>query len=62
MKFLARILTDQSGASAAEYAMILAIVGAGIVFAAISLGDAIGGAINDTATCLSTASAGSAVC
>ena len=32
------MLKDESGASAAEYALILAIVGSGIAFAAIFLG------------------------
>ena len=34
-------LRDESGASAAEYALILAVVGAGIAFAAFSLGGAV---------------------
>ena len=34
-------LRDESGASAAEYALILAVVGAGIAFAAYSLGEAV---------------------
>ena len=43
-------LKDESGASAAEYALILAIVGAGIAVAAGALGTAISGAINTAAT------------
>ena len=42
-------LHDESGAAAAEYALILAIVGAGIAVAAGLLGGAISTAIN-TAT------------
>ena len=42
-------LKDESGAAAAEYALILAIVGAGIAAAALGLGQAIVGAINAAA-------------
>jgi len=39
-------IRDESGAAAAEYALILAIVGAGIAVAATQLGTAISSAIN----------------
>lgn len=42
-------LRDESGASAAEYALILAIVGVGIVVAAGTLGTAISGAMTTAA-------------
>lgn len=45
--FLQDFANDESGASAAEYALILAIVGAGIAGAAVFLGDAIAEAIQD---------------
>ena len=48
-KFL-KLLKDKSGASAAEYALILAIVGAAIAFAAFSLGGTIADSMNDAAT------------
>ena len=54
MKTFLRMLKDQSGASAAEYALILAIVGAGIAGAAILLGDAITGAMTSASTCIGT--------
>ena len=41
MKTFIRMLKDDSGASAAEYALILAIIGAGIAVAAYGLGGAI---------------------
>lgn len=41
MTFLKSFIADESGASAAEYALILAIVGAGIALAATQLGGAI---------------------
>lgn len=52
MTTFARLLRDQSGASAAEYALLLAIVGTGIAISALALGNAIGGALNDTADCV----------
>ena len=49
MKLIKNFLTDDSGASAAEYALILAVVGAGIAGAALALGNAIDAEI-DAAT------------
>lgn len=43
---LKSFIRDESGAAAAEYALILAIVGAGIAIAAQNLGTAISSAIN----------------
>ena len=39
-------MADESGASAAEYALILAVVGAGIAIAAFALGEAVEGSID----------------
>jgi len=50
MTKIASFLKDESGASAAEYALILAIVGVGITTAAVGLRDAISGAMNNAAT------------
>ncbi|MEP3049788.1 MAG: Flp family type IVb pilin [Erythrobacter sp.] len=47
MNILKTFLRDDSGASAAEYALILAVVGAGIAIAAFNLGDAIQTAIGN---------------
>ena len=52
-KFLT-FMKDEDGASAAEYALILAIVGAAIAAAAIFLGNQIAAAINSAATCISS--------
>lgn len=41
---------DESGASAAEYALLLAIIGAGIALAAGGLGTAISTALNSATT------------
>lgn len=48
MKKFINLLKDVSGASAAEYALILAIVGAAIAIAAFNLGGSIADAMNDT--------------
>ena len=48
MKKFIKLLKDYSGASAAEYALILAIVGAALAVAAVALGGAIAGAMNET--------------
>ena len=53
MKNFINMLRDKRGASAAEYALILAIIGAVIAIAALGLAGAIGNAMNDTADCIS---------
>ena len=50
MKTFIKLLKDDSGASAAEYALILAIVGAGIAAAAFFLGGAIADSLRSTAS------------
>ena len=45
-------LLDELGASAAEYALILAIIGAGIAVAAGALGTAVSTAINSATTAI----------
>jgi pilus assembly protein Flp/PilA len=52
MKTLLAYLKDESGASAAEYALILAIVGAGIAVAMTTLGTTISTAIGAAGTCI----------
>lgn len=49
VRSITAFLRNESGAAAAEYALILAIVGAGIGVAAAALGGAISGAINGAA-------------
>jgi pilus assembly protein Flp/PilA len=58
MKTFVRMIRDESGASAAEYALILAIVGAGIAVAAWALGGAISTAMNDAGECISSGAGG----
>ena len=54
MTIFNRLWTDESGASAAEYALILAIVGTAIAAAAIFLGSTIATSLNSAATCIKT--------
>lgn len=54
MTFIKSLWADESGASAAEYALILAIVGTGIALAAVGLGQAISTAMNEASTCIKT--------
>jgi pilus assembly protein Flp/PilA len=53
MTMIKNLLTDTSGASAAEYALILAIVGTGIAVAAYTLGGSISNAMNKASNCIS---------
>ena len=54
VKFVKSFVMDESGASAAEYALILAIIGSVIAVAAINLGSAISTAMNEAGTCIKT--------
>lgn len=53
MTFFKNLWNDESGASAAEYALILAIVGTGIAVAAFTLGESITGAMGKASNCIS---------
>jgi len=55
MSKIVAFLKDESGASAAEYALILAVVGAGIILSAEGLAGAISGAMDAAALTISTA-------
>lgn len=50
--FLKNFANDESGASAAEYALILVVVGMAIVVGATTLATSIGGAMTDASTCI----------
>ena len=54
MKTFISMLRDNSGASAAEYALILAIVGTALALASVFLGNAIGNAVGKAANCIAT--------
>ncbi len=60
MKTFINMLRDQSGASAAEYALILAIVGSAIALAAIGLGGAVSNSMDRATNCINSPS--SAAC
>lgn len=47
-----RMMRDESGASAAEYALILAIVGAAIAFSALALGSSIANSMANATNCI----------
>jgi len=58
-----KFLRDESGASAAEYALILAIVGGAIALAAVTLGKTISNSLDKASNCISAgSSASTAVC
>ena len=52
--FIKNFAADESGASAAEYALILMVVGLAIVVGAQALSTAIGGAMTTTGTCITS--------
>jgi pilus assembly protein Flp/PilA len=52
MKSFIKMLRDESGASAAEYALILAIVGSAIAFAAVALGSSISSSMGKAKNCI----------
>ena len=56
MKTFVHMLNDESGASAAEYALILAIIGGAIALAAIGLGSAVSTSMNRAANCVKNTS------
>ena len=58
MKTFIKMINNKRGASAAEYALILAIIGAVIALAALALSNAIGNAMNNTADCIETPTVG----
>ena len=64
MKTFINMLRDDAGASAAEYALILAVVGTGIALAAFNLGSAIKTSVQASANCIKAPSgtAPSATC
>ena len=63
MKLFLSMIRDESGAAAAEYALILAIVGAAIAVAAVGLGSAVGNSMNRAKNCIAAGSnATAAIC
>jgi len=62
MTMIKNLLLDDSGASAAEYALILAIVGTGIAVAAYTLGTSISGAMDKASKCINSGGTNSLSC
>jgi pilus assembly protein Flp/PilA len=58
IKLLKTIKSDKSGASAAEYALMLAVLGAVVVGAITGLADSIGGSLTAASTTLEANQAG----
>jgi len=54
MKLIRGIKNDKSGASAAEYALIVAIIGGGIIVAAGTFGSSISTALNNMGSKITT--------
>ena len=50
--FIARFLREENGAAAAEYALLLAIIAAGLAVAAGTLGSAISNAMDNASNCI----------
>ncbi len=53
-QFAIKLWKDESGISAVEYVVMLALVGSAIIFGAQTLGDAVGFQLDQAATCIST--------
>ena len=51
-QFLTRFWGDEDGAAAAEYALLLAIIAAGLAVAAGTLGSAISTAMDNASSCI----------
>jgi pilus assembly protein Flp/PilA len=63
MRTFISMLKDESGASAAEYALILAIVGGAIAIAAVTLGKTISNSMKKASNCIAAGStATSTIC
>lgn len=58
MKALKRLLKDESGISAVEYALLLALIGAGIAAAALGLGGAVNTKMTEATTAVEGGGAG----
>ncbi|MEO6256613.1 MAG: Flp family type IVb pilin [Sphingomicrobium sp.] len=56
MRNFISMLRDNSGASAAEYALILAIIGGAIAVASVTLGKTIGNSLTTASNCISKGS------
>ena len=60
MRNFITMLQDNSGASAADYALILAIIGGAIAIASVTLGKTIGNSLTTASNCISKGSTATA--
>ena len=51
-RLILELLASEAGATAAEYALILAVVGAGLALAAVALGNAVSAGLVSAAGCV----------
>ena len=58
INFVKKFAANEAGASAAEYALILVIIGVAIVLGALALGSAIGSAMEGAASCINAGTSG----
>ena len=54
MREIVRLFWNDAGATAAEYSLILAIVGGAVALASVAMGSAISNAVNRTTTDIET--------
>ncbi len=59
VRYMARFWREEAGAAAAEYALLLAIIAAGIAVAAGTLGSAISNAMDNASDCIAEGPDGS---
>ncbi len=53
-KFLAKLWNDESGVSAVEYVLMLALIGSALILGASLLGNEVANQLSDTASCLAS--------
>lgn len=51
-KFICTFIREEDGAAAAEYALLLALIAAGMAVAATALGSAVTGALDQATDCI----------
>ena len=58
LKAIRRFMKEEDGASAAEYALLLALIALGMAVATTNLGTSIGTAIQNASNCISAGNCG----
>ena len=62
MEFIKRFVTEEEGADAAEYALVIGLVALAIVAGAAALGGQLGTAFNHVSNCVNTATTSHTAC